>query len=203
MRFFDVGKVGCFLDTITHGTEARHDTEVKIVTLVLRVQPFDATLANAMSNGVRATLFTLNHSEPKDHLRRVEFALGVPRQNLHVFAAPDTAQASMRFEQAKIVSTYARTQKDIRGYALVFRVSFGPCGRQDLEYIQDWHLGQRFVTFEEAEPGMFDDTAEATEDDEPEAAALPAPMFDDPRDQPAQAPAKRGRGRPKAPAGAV
>lgn len=181
MKLFETGKIGCFLDVITHATEARREDEVKIVTLALRVQPFTAQMASAMADAVRPTLFRLNDGEPKDSLKRVDFALGVPRQNLTVFAAPDTAEPSIAFLQAKIAAVYARTEKGVRGYGLVVKVSFGPVGRTELEYIQDWHLGQRFVSFEEAEPALFDDADAEDDDDDAPAAPGPhaAPMFDD------------------------
>lgn len=180
MRLFEVGKVGLFLDTITHATEAREGDTVKIVTLVLRVQPFDAQLAASMVDGVKPTLFTLNSGEPKEALRRVDFTLGVPRQNLIVFAAPDTSEPSIALSQVKISGTYARTEKGVRGYGFVFKASFGPLGRAELEYIQDWHLTQRFVTFEEAEPGLFEEAEDVVDEEAPvEDGPHAAPMFDD------------------------
>jgi hypothetical protein len=179
IKLFEVAKIPVFLDVIAHGIEKRRDDEVKIVTLSLRVQPFDAKLASAMPDGVRATLFNLNNADPKETLRRVDFALGTPRQNLQVYAAPDTDVPTITFEQVKIVSTYARTEKSIKGYGFCFKASFGPLGRKELEYVCNWHLGQRFVTFEESEPGMFEDEeAGGAEPDEGEDT--PEHMFDGP-----------------------
>jgi hypothetical protein len=179
MKLFNVGKVGCFCDGVSHSIEKRHGDEVKILTLTLRVAPFDAKLASALPDGVRATLFKLNNPDPKETLRRVDFALGVDRQVLTVFAAPDTMTASIAFDQVKIAGTYARTLKDRNGYDFVFRASFGPVGREELEFVQQWLLSQRFVTFEQAEPGMFDDDSEAEDDDaDPPRAPAADPMFD-------------------------
>lgn len=178
MKLFEVGKVGMFLDKWSPGVETRRGDEVKIVTLVLRVQPFTATLAAALEQKVRGTLFNLNSGEPQPHLKRVEFALGIPRQQLHIFASPDTKKASILFDQAKVFYTLARTEKDLNGFAFVVKTSFGPVGKLDLEYLQDWLLNQRFVTFEQAEPGLFPDDADDYEPDE-ETHVRPAPMFDD------------------------
>lgn len=178
MKLFSVAKVGLFLDTITHSTEPRQDQEVKIVTLALRVHPFDAKLAAAIAQPVRAALFNLNNPEPKTELRRVEFALGVPRQNLHIFAAPDAPTARLMLAQVRISGTFARTQKDVNGYAFCFKASFGPADRQELEFVQDWHLSQRFVTFDEAEPNMWDSADEDEGTEEDQKARLPAPMFE-------------------------
>lgn len=174
MKLFEVAKVGMFLDKFDHGVEERRGDEVKIVTLTLRVQPFGADLARAIENGVRATLFKLSVPEPQPHLKRVEFRLGVPRQKFTVFAAPDTSKPSIFFDQVKIGQMYARTEKDVNGYAFVVKVTFGPVGKLELEYLQDWLLNQRFITCEQAEPGLFPDDDVDHEDDESTDAT---PMF--------------------------
>lgn len=175
-RLFATAKVPLFLDTIIHGTEKRKGEDVKIVTLSLRVQPFDAKLASSLDEGVQAAtgvkplLFSLNNAEPKSLVRRLDVGLGCPRQQLLVFASSDTTKESIAFDQAKVGGTYARTQKDINGYAFCFRVSFGPVGRRELEFIQDWHLSTRFVTFDQAEPGLFDEDPHANDELEDEGS---------------------------------
>jgi hypothetical protein len=151
-----------FLDQIAHGVEDREGEEVKIITVRLRVQPFEADLARALPGLVRATLFKLNHPEPQPHLKRVDFTLGVPRQRLEVYAAPDTSKPAIVFDQVLIAATYARTEKNVDGFAFIWKGSFGPVGRRDLEFLHDWLLGQRFVTTTEAEPGLFPDDTIAT-----------------------------------------
>lgn len=174
-KLFSLGKVGLFLDSYRPGLEKRRSEEVKVLKLTLRLQPFDAKLARAIDDGVggdsnvRATLFKLNDAEAKPHLDRVDFALGCQRQNLIVFASKDTDASRIMFEQAKISGTYARTEKGVNDYAFVLTATFGPVGRDQLEYIHDWHLGQRAVTFEESEPLLeteSDDDDEVTDADE-------------------------------------
>jgi len=183
MKLFKVGKVGLFCDAITHATEKRDGDETKILVLTLRCQPFDAKLATAVADVVRQDLFKLNRPDPKPEIRRLEFALGVPRQILHVFASSDTPTASIAFDQVKISGTYARTEKDVNGYAFVFKASFGPCSKTELEYAEAWRLTQRFVSFEEAEPGLFsegngEDERDDDRPDQDEKSRRPAPMFD-------------------------
>jgi hypothetical protein len=153
-RLFDVAKVGCFLDTIQHSTEDRRGEATKIVVLTLRVDPLDAKLALALDERVRQTLFNLSSAEPHKHIRRVEFALGIPRQNLEVFASPDTAQATIAFLQVEAKSVKVRIDKDKNHYSLICKVSFGPIGPDELAYIEEWRNTQRFVTFRQAEPSM-------------------------------------------------
>lgn len=180
MQLFSVGKVGCFCDGVGHSIEKRRGEDVKVLTLTLRVAPFDIKLATAMPDGVKPTLFKLNSGEPKETLRRVDFALGVERQILHVFAAPDMADGTRALDQVRIHGTYARAQKDRNGFDFVFKATFGPVGRDELEFVQGWLLSQKFVSFKAAEPGMFDDEGEEEEEptDADEKARRPAPMFE-------------------------
>lgn len=171
-NLFATPKVPLFLDAITHGTERRRGEDIKIVTLALRVQPFGPELAASVDEGVQADtgikplLFSLNNAEPKALVRRLDVGLGCPRQQLLVFASSDTTKESIAFDQVKIGGTYARTQKDVNGYVFVFRASFGTLGRRELEFIQDWHLSTRFVTFRQAEPSLEFDAESNRDQDE-------------------------------------
>lgn len=186
MKLFEVAKVGCFLEGVAHAMEKRRGEDVKVLTLTLRVSPLDSKLATAMPDGVKPTLFKLNSGDPKDTLRRVEFALGMERQLLHVFAAPDTTKATRALDQVRIHATYARVPKGRQIFDFVFRATFGPVGRDELEFVQGWLLTQKFVTFEAAEPGMFDEVVDDDDDEEgtdadqkARTAAQPEPMWDD------------------------
>jgi len=185
-RLFSVPKIGLYLDGFAPGLEKRRDESVKIIKATFRLQPFDAKLATAIddglsdNSGVRAALFKLSSVEPKPHIERLNFGLSCPRQNMEVFASPDTDESRIALLQVKIGSVYARTQKDLDGYAFVFSGSFGPLDRATLEFLQHWYTSQQFVTFTESEPSLefSDEVSEDDEDDEPFANRTP-PMFDD------------------------
>lgn len=185
-KLFSVNKIGLFLDSYSPATEKRRDEDVKVLVLTLRVQPFDAKLATAIDDGlgddsaVRASLFKLAHPDPKPHIERLNFSLACPRQNLTIYASPDTDEARITLLQAKISGCYARTQKDVAGFAFVFKATIGPVGRDELEYVHAWVGTQRFVAFEESEPALdFDDMGDAGEGADEMAGARPTPMFDD------------------------
>ena len=181
MKLFTVGKVGCFCEAAGLSTETRRGEVVKIAVVTLRVEPFDHKLASAMGcDGVRPTLFKLNHPDPNPILgTHIDLAVGVPRQILKVFEAPDVAKGSIAFDQARIYGVHALAQKDAKGFALRFKASFGPLSARELEFINGWRLSQKFVTFDEAEPGMFDEAPDGDDGDEEEAAAAGhTPMFD-------------------------
>lgn len=187
-RLFNVAKVGVFLDDYSPAVEKRSGEEVKVLVLKLRVQPFDAKLAAALDEGVgedsniRQTVFSLNTGDPKPGFTRHDFKLGLERQNLELFSTPDTEVARMVLLQAKISGTYVREQKDMNAMAFVFKASFGPVGRDELELIHSLHRAQTFITFHESEPllGVEDDGEdEETEDltDADEKARRPALTF--------------------------
>lgn len=52
-RLFSINKIPVFLDDYKPGTERRRGETVKIITLSLRVQPFDSKLANAIDDGMQ------------------------------------------------------------------------------------------------------------------------------------------------------
>ena len=189
-RLFDVGKVGFTLDTITHGTERRKDGEQKVVTLTLRCQPFPAPLATAMHPEVRTSLFRLSSVDALPHIARINFALGIPRQTMDLFATPDTDAATMRFDHVKVHGIYARTEAGMNGYACVIKATFGPVSDRELGYLEAWRTTMRFITFNEAEPSADFDVVPAAdaadEGDEGEVQqALPVHEFDtDPQGNP-------------------
>jgi hypothetical protein len=177
MRFFDDDGIGCYLDDIGHRVEKTKDgnSEHRVVDLTLRVQPFDAELAGSLDPDVRALLFTMGDGTPKPKLKAATFALTVPLQQLAIRLVPELPERVL-FDACTIRGVRARTQKDLDGFALVFRVSYGPASPADLLYVTDWLTQQRFVTFHPQQPAL--DFAGKAEPDEP-------------------APPRRGRGRPR------
>jgi len=190
-RLFNVAKVPVQLDAVTFGIEKRRGEDKKIVNLVLRIQPFDAKLASALDAGVgedsniKATVFSLNSGEPKPAFIRHDFVLSLARQNLELYASSDTTESRICITQAKISGTYVRTQKDMpSALAFVFRASFGPVGRDELEYLNLWFRAAQNVTFRESEKSLdFQELGEDVSGEDEDAGAeeqpgLPAHEFD-------------------------
>lgn len=179
-RLFSVAKVGCYCEAITHSTERRKDGEQKVIQLTLRVDPFDAKLASAVDPLVRQTLFKLGNADPQGHVRKVSFGLGTPRQQLTVWATPDSPKASIALDHVRIADLYARTSKDARGYVCVFKAIFGPVNAKELEYVEAWRNTMAFVTFAEAEYDAALDLDGGEENDAEEDAepTLPIHEFD-------------------------
>lgn len=167
MKLFSVGKVGVFCDAIKHHNETRTSGDTKVITLTCHVEPFDAKLATALDSVVRATLFKLNHPDPQPHIRRCDFVLSLERQQLQVYAAPDSPGKAIVIDQVRISRMYARKSKDANHYTFVFDATFGPVGKVELAYVEAWRGTQKFLTFEPAEPNLdFELASDANADDE-------------------------------------
>jgi hypothetical protein len=169
MRFFDVDRVGAYLDAVTLRLEKTKDTEHKVIDLTLRVQPFGADLANALHPEVRALLFTLTDATPKPLLKSVELRIAdVPNQHIECALLPEDSGGIFTLRDAEVSDPRVRTEKGVDGYALIFYATIGPVGRDELEYVVNWYTQQRFLTFSEAQPVMDFEAAEA-----PAASAPP------------------------------
>jgi hypothetical protein len=153
MRFFDEDAIGCYLDDIGHRVEKTRDgKEIKVVDLTLRVQPFTVELAAAVDADVRSLLFTMSEALPKQKLKAIHFNLPVPRQAIVVQIAPGETIGAIMLADAEITGPRARVEKGVDGYGFVFYASFGPVGRDQLDYLVAWHTQQRFLTFHPQEP---------------------------------------------------
>jgi hypothetical protein len=193
-RLFSLNRIPVFLDNYTPGTERRRGETVKIITLNLRVQPFDSKMAHAVDDGlnnesgVKDAFFKASNGEPKKHRTRVNFDLGCTQQNLITYASTDTPTSRMAFAQCRIGGFYVRTQKDVNAMAACFRASFGPVSRDEMEFIHAWMGSQLAVTFNESEeqldyeePETKDEGDEEGDDEAPSGPKAPSepPMFDD------------------------
>ena len=157
MQFIDLDKVGVYLDAVGLRLEKTKDTEHKVIDLTLRVQPFTAELAAALDPDVRALLFNLTDAAPKPKLKAAELKLPVPRQHIDVYLLPSeqsNAHAQITLLDADISDPRVRTEKGVDGYALIFYATFGPVGREELEYVVNWYTQQRFLTFRQAQPTL-------------------------------------------------
>lgn len=189
MDLFTVAKIPMYCEGITHRMEKRRGGhEVKVVDLALKLEPLSAQLATALNQDeygfVKRTLFKMASGDPVIDLRAVEFRPPSDRQKLMCFASPDTEVASIAFDQVKVTKIRARSSKDATGWTLYVHVSFGPVDKIELAYVNDFYTGQRFITWEEAEPSLDFTDDEGDEDEhEPgdviDGRSRPAPMFDD------------------------
>lgn len=183
MKLFSVGKIGVTLDHIVHKLEKRKDGEVKVIELKCRVAPLTPLIASAVDEIVKAALFKRTSGEPHAYVKEFLFLLPIDRQQVYIFASPDTVKPSILFDQVKVSNLRARTEKGAIGYALTFSLTFSQDDSQ-LSYSEAWRTQMRFISVEESEPSLDFADADEVEDDDDETPSRPAPMFDDPRDAP-------------------
>jgi hypothetical protein len=167
MKLFSVGKVGAYVDEYKATSEKRKERgEVAVLCLTLRIQPLDHKLATAMDQMVRTSLFKLTgNADPLTHIKATEFHFPFERQIVTVFATPDTSKPSIVFDQVRIMSVRARTEKGVDGYALIIKAQFEHEPSQ-LMFVDKSKHTQIFITTEEAEPMLDDIVPEDDEDDD-------------------------------------
>lgn len=178
MGWFDIERVGVYLDDIGHRVEQTKDgKEIKMIDLTLRVQPFTPELAASLDTDVRALLFAMSDGQPKPKIKALEFRLPCPRQQMFVHLLPEETEvaAQIAFLDVDITRPRARTEKGVDGYGLVFYASFGPVSKEDLEYICNWHTQQRFVTFVQQAPTLDFGERPAADDDPGDKVARHVP----------------------------
>lgn len=182
MKLFSVGKIGVTLDHIIHKMEKRKDGDVKVIELKCRIFPFSSQIALAIDEIVKTALFKRTSGEPHAHVKEFVFLLPIERQQVYIFASPDTEKASILFDQVKVSHLRARTEKGAGGYALTFSLTFSQDDKQ-LAYAESWRTEMRFLSTEESEPSLdFMDNDTDEPDEEVAPAERPEPMFTDERD---------------------
>lgn len=179
-RLFQGRQVGLFLDDLGPRVQKnKHGDEVHFADLALRLHPLTPEMASALDEQIRGTLFRRTTAEPVPHLKSVEFNFGIARQVMRVAAAPDTNE-TIAIDHVAISGIRARTEKGVDGWGLVFRGSFGPLDKRELEFLWDWYTKQKFVTFDEADPSLdFEDDGTEADAKARTPVSRPAPMWDD------------------------
>lgn len=171
MKLFTTAKTGFFLDSITHKTEKRRDGETKVIVLGCRIVPFDHKLAQSMDDLVRGSLFKRSGNADRfGHIAGMDFALGIERQDIDIYASPDTEKARLRLEQVKVSGLRAQVEKGSNMYALKVKLTFGPASKNELEFVESWRQTQSFLTFFESQPDLaYEEIGGGEEDDDVEA----------------------------------
>jgi hypothetical protein len=165
MRFCSVDNVGIVLDTFAPKMEERHDTEVRVIVLTLRIEPLTLAIATSIDSLLRRMLFVASSGECVPQTRDVVFAFDVPRQLLQVRLSPDgNGAGAMLLDQVQIGHLRAKQDKDGKVWSLTFKASVGPVSRDELNYLQNWFATQRFVTFTPAEADLFEHADDQVEE---------------------------------------
>jgi hypothetical protein len=142
--FCEIEKIPITCDRYAPACEERDDDKVKVLRLTLRFA-LNPALADTIDVVIAETLYKDGHHG----LTAVAFALTVPRQQLLLFATPDSPRPLIAFHQVAI--TKVRAELDEQDWELICTATFGPCGPHELAAVHDWYAAQRFVTFSDAQ----------------------------------------------------
>lgn len=181
MKLFSTGKTGVFLEALTHRMEKRKSGEVKVEVLSCAVRPLTVQLAGAINEDavVRGSLFHRTEgAQPFEHIGAIDFRnLVAERQDIQIFATPDTEKASILLDEVKIEKLRARVDKDSNAYTLTFKAVF-MAGAKQAEFVRDWLYSQRFLSFNLSEPNLDLIEGEEEEDEDDAPPERQKPMFD-------------------------
>jgi hypothetical protein len=88
------------------------------------------------------------------HVAGLDFTLRLERQDIDIYASPDTTAASIRVEQVKVTNLRAKLEKGSNAYVCTFKLVFGPVSDRELAFTEAWRTTQRFLTFKESQPDL-------------------------------------------------
>ena len=85
-------------------------------------------------------------------------AFNIPIKPQSVVFRPDREMdPSFEAEEVKVTRLVAKKDKGSPAWVCTFVISLPDCGADDLAFLQDALYKQHFVTFENAQPGLFDE----------------------------------------------
>lgn len=160
IRMFDTEKIGLYLDDIRHRmVKAKGgEGELAMVDLSWRIQPLTPELAGDLDDRVKRTLFRLTDGEPVPHVGAIGFKLGIPQQDMTIFATPETKRPKFhlsRCDVSKVIK--ARADADMPGFVLTFRTSYAHPSSDELAYFHEGLYKQHFATFVVTDPSLYSD----------------------------------------------
>ncbi len=129
--------------------------EHKLIDLALRVEPLTTELAGEIHADVKGALFRRSSGEINERLSRVAFNIPIKPQSV-AFRPDRGMKPSFEAEEVKVSRLVAKKDKGSPAWVCTFVISLPDCGADDLAVLQDALYKQHFVTFENAQPGLFD-----------------------------------------------
>jgi hypothetical protein len=154
---FDTEHVPVRFADIKHRKMDKDDQEISLVEITFEMSPFTKERAKELDDFVRRTLFTQTDAEVTQKLGGANFRLAIRPQSIAVRMAPDQGQASFVIDEAKVGTFHARRSKKSSAWRMVFTVTCAPANEHQLAQIVECYLKSRYLTFANAEPGLFDE----------------------------------------------
>lgn len=164
---FDTGNLPCYLERMGHKKLKIGQDEFKGTEIVLRIDPFTPELASELAE-TKGVIFRRNDGEPNPHVDMVSFTYAPKAQRIE-FRPDPQLKPSVVIPEAKVSAFRVRKPKDGTQWVLRFRIVFAEIAGADLLYLKEALFEQRFLTFENAETGLFDEAEKAAKRDAREA----------------------------------
>lgn len=156
---FESKNVPCFLERMGHKKIKIGKEEYKGTEIVLRVDPFTPALASELAE-TKGIIYRRNDTEPNPNVEAVSFTY-TPKPQAVEFRADPLLKPSVTLPEAKVSKFRVRRPKDGTQWVLVFKIVFAEIGGNDLLYLKEALFEQRFLSFENASPGLFDEAEQA------------------------------------------
>lgn len=153
-------EVGVRVSNVTPELMEKDEAEISLVKLSCEINPLTAELASELHDFVRGTLYTMSGAEVNSLLGGASFALAIPPQCIAVRMAPDQKKPSFVIKEAKIGGIHAKRSKKSTSWTLGFTVTCSPASEHQLAQIIEAYCKTKYMSFEPAEPGLFDETPE-------------------------------------------
>jgi hypothetical protein len=153
---FETRNVPCYLQSMSHKTLKIGSEEYKGTEIVFRVDPFTAELAGELSE-TKGVIFRRNTAEVNPNIDAVSFSYAPKPQRIEFRAAPELSRPSIVVAESKVQKFRVRKPKDGQQWVLVFRATFAEISGADLLWLKEALFEQRFLSFENAEAGLFDE----------------------------------------------
>lgn len=152
---FETKHVPCYIERLAHKKLKLGTDEIKASYLILRIDPFTPSLAAELEDAVKGVIYRRNDAQPNPIVESVTFKHSPKPQRIE-FRADPKITPSLVLTEAKVDAFRCRIPKDGTQWVLIFRVTFAEITGQDLLYLKEALFEQRFLSFENATPGLFD-----------------------------------------------
>lgn len=147
---------------VNHRQMEKDEAEIALVELSCEINPLSAELAGDLHDFVRGTLYTRTGAEVNSLLGGASFNLSLRPQMVVVRMAPDQKKDSFTIDEAKVSDVKAKRSKKSAAWTLAFKVTCAPVSEHQLAQLVEGYLKSRYLTFEDAEPSLFEEEETAT-----------------------------------------
>lgn len=151
---FETRNVSCYLAGMAHKTIKIGQDEYKGTVLSYRIEPFTGELASDLGSEFKRHLFKGTDADVNPHIDSITFVHAPKPQRIEMRDDP-LIKPSVTLSEAKIGRLRARRVKDGNHLALSFSVTVPELSGQELLWLKDALFSTRFLSFDDAQPGLF------------------------------------------------